>query len=212
MTRLARGMTRISTLGIITAVLIVVLAIVVWLRPAPNPIPDREHTTLDSLAATAPIYTAQRETVFVRETTFVRQSNAKAAQSLIAARTADSLRQVAIGLERAAQAAGDSSSRWFRVADVRRVENDSLRSANAGLSAALVDLSAARLAADDRATAAERRLAATSDLADRLARDLKHGDCRVLFVLNCPSRRGVAVLSLSAGIAGGYYIARRFGR
>jgi hypothetical protein len=201
MTRLARGMTHIATLGILAIVLILVLTVVVWLKPTPRPIPAREQTSLDSLMATAPAFQAQRETLVVRETTYVTRSTERARQAAIAELIADSLRTIAETLQRAAEAQGDTAAAWRRIADVRRVETDSLRAANRSLDEALADQTVARGSADARATAAEQRLAATDDLAQRLANDIKRGDCRVLVVFNCPSRRATLAIGLVGGAA-----------
>lgn len=202
MTRLARGFTSIEVMGALAALLIILLAVVVWLRPTPQPIPPREQASIDSLAATQPHYdTVYRERVRV-ETLSVVRSAQDARQATNTLRVADSLHRVADEAQQAAQTAGERSERWYQVAEVRRVENDSLRSTITLLDTALSQQMTARIAASERATAAEQRLAATANLADRLTNDLKHGDCRVLYLLNCPSRRvsavGGAVVAIAA--------------
>lgn len=212
MTRLARGMTSVTTMGILAAVLIATLAVVAWLRRRPEPIPQREQTTLDSLMATAPAFSAHRDTVVRVETLSVTRSAQNARQAVSAQRIADSLHRITDEAQQAAAASGEQSERWFTVAEVRRVENDSLRSAIVLLDTALAQQTTARLAASDRANAAEQRLAATADLSKRLATDIKRGDCRLLVVLSCPSRRATLAIGLTGGAIAAIAIDRRVGR
>lgn len=212
MTRIARGMTHISTLGILAIALVLVLFVVVWLKPKPQPIPDRERTSIDSLAATQPHFDTVRIERVRTETLYVRRSSQEALRAIGATHVADSLRRVADELTRAAATSDERSSRWFEVAEVRKVENDSLRSANTSLSYALTDATTARVAASERADAAGQRLAATADLSRRLATDVKRGDCRVLVVLSCPSRRATLAIGLTGGAIAAIAIDRRVGR
>ncbi len=210
MTRLARGFTSIQVMGALAAMLIILITIVVWLRPTPKPVPPREQTSIDSLAATKPRFdTVRIESVRV-ETLMVSRSAQETRQSAIAGRMADSLHRVADELQHAAATAGESSERWFQVAETRKVENDSLRSANTALAFALTDQTTARMAADQRATAAEQRLAATTDLTERLKKDIAAGDrCRILYLVECPSRKVSTVAGIAAGTTIAFVFLRR---
>lgn len=171
-------------------------------RPRATPIPPKEQASIDSLNATSPFYHAQRDTLIVRETTFVRQSAINRAGAIKSTRAADSLHAIANAAQRRAEAERDTSSHWHDVAILRGLENDSLRSANGGLLAALEQQTQARTAADARSSADSSRLAAVQNLNDRLAADLRRADppCRVLVIARCPSRKAVAVTTLALGV------------
>lgn len=181
------------------------VAIVVWwssCRPTPTPIPRREQRSIDSLDATRPAFDSSRNQTVRVESVYVAQSAAHRAQAIRSARVADSLRDVAIAWQRAAEAQGDTLSRWYQVAKTRELEVDSLRVANVGLLAALEDETRARTAADARAVLDSSRLAATERLNAGLARDLAAADppCRALPFVKCPSRKLVAVVGLGLGV------------
>lgn len=178
-----------------------VLAMIVFgvCHRTPTPIPPKEGKTVDSLKATAPDYTARRDTLIKHETTYVAISRQNRLQAAKSAASADSLRRLAIAAEARAQAATDSVSalvQWRAAAIGYHAEADSLRSAVHSLDSALTAQVLAHAAADARADEAERRLLATADLAGRLAKDLQRADppCRIAFVAKCPSRKTVAVI------------------
>jgi hypothetical protein len=183
---------------------VVTVAAFAWCRPTPTPIPPKEQTSIDSLNVTSPFYRARRDTLVRVESVYVAASLKNRAGAINAARAADSLRDVAIAWQRTAEAQGDTSSRWYEVAKVRGIENDSLRSANGGLLAALEHQIRARTAADARSVLDSSRLAAVQNLNDRMAADLRRADppCRVAFAFRCPSRKAVAVTSLALGVLG----------
>lgn len=190
---------------IIALVSLVVLGALWWTscRPKPTPIPPKEQSSTDSLRITQRGFQAQRDTLIVRETTFVRQSAINRAGAITSTHAADSLHALANAAQRVAEAERDTSSRWHDVAILRGLENDSLRSANGGLLAALDNQTQARTAADARSSADSSRLAAVQNLNDRLAADLRRADppCRVLYIARCPSRRVVALASIPLGFA-----------
>jgi hypothetical protein len=172
-------------------------------HPKKNPVPPKEQHTIDSLAITQPAFQAHRDTLILRETTYVRASTQEARKATIATHAADSLRTIADAAQARAVAAGDTLSEWRAAALARQQEADTLRSALSTTTHALDLQILARIAADDRATASEQRLTAVQNLSERLARDVQAaGQCRVLFVARCPSRKAVAVASLAVGSIG----------
>lgn len=180
-----------------------VVALVLYFRPKPTPIPAREKTTMDSLAATKPAFTATVETLTVRESVYVQRAAEKAAVTRVILHTADSLRRVAIVAEASAREARDTSSRWFRVAMLNRAEADTLRVALDSATARGDHLDSALVAVREAKNIINARLLTVEDLSNRLAADLQRADppCRVAFVARCPSRKTSALIG--AGLAVG---------
>jgi hypothetical protein len=190
------------------AAIVIVFA---FCRSSPTPLPEKERASSDSLHATRPDYQATRDTLVVRETTYVHASTQDRARAAIAEHVADSLRDLSRRWQDAAIAQGDTVSRWYDIARVEQREADSLRSANAELHHATTNDTAAMHAADLRADAAERRLAATDDLRLRLERDLKAASppCRIAHFFGCPSRKAVFLGGVVLGAAGTYVVTHR---
>lgn len=187
---------------------IAVVAWVMWdLWPHPTPLPPREQYTADSLAATKPDYRQHRDTLFRIDSAAVRQSRQSARRATEALRRADSLHCVAIQAEARSRAATDS---LLALAQARLTitalvgETASLRTAVAQQDSALRSQIAAHAAADQRANAAEQRLASVESLNARLAGDLQRSTppCRIAWVLGCPSRRVSFVAGSVVAIAG----------
>ncbi len=176
-------------------------------RPTPTPLPPAERKTQDSLEATRPDYTRRVDTLVRHETTYVAKSRQEARRAVQAERRADSLHAVAIAAEARSRAATDSA----RALDAAReanaaleAENTELRAANDKLHGAYAAESLARLAADARALEHDRRRAALEDVKDRLAADLARASapCHVIpRLVNCPSRKVVAVVAAGVGFA-----------
>ncbi len=198
------------SIGLAAAALVIVLALVAYCRPKPAPIPRAEQKTIDSLDATRPAFDSSRAASVRIETLYVARSAEKSRTAGRVAQVADSLRDVANALQRAAEAERDTSSQWYGVATARKQEADSLRVANGTLVSALADQVMARTAAQARATAAETRLLAVGELNARLAEDVRAGDrCRVLYVASCPSRKVAAIGGVVVGALAVALIDRR---
>jgi len=207
------GMMSRRTATIIGAIVaaVVILGVFAFCRHEPTPLPPAEQTSLDSLAASKPDYQAKRDTLVLRETTFVRQSREDRVRATRAEHAADSLRDLANRWQAAAIAQGDTVTAWYAIATVERHEGDSLRAANIALHRAATADSVARSAADARAESAERRLVASDDLNQRLARDLRQASppCRILWTLGCPSRKTSFVVGVVVASAGAYVVTHR---
>ncbi len=204
MTAVGRGLAFAARDPIVVAIIAVLAVVVVWFtscRPKPNVIPPRENRTIDSLDATRPVFDSSVTNNVRVESVYVAQSSGNARQARQALHVADSLHAVAILWQRAADAQEDTASRWFQVARVRGVENDSLRSSNRGLDSALVQSTHAQQAADRRASIDSARLVATTSLNDRLAKDvLTAGQCRIALVVSCPTRTATALTFTLVGV------------
>lgn len=198
-------MTR-RAVAILIAALVVGAGLVAYCRPTPTPIPRTEQRTIDSLAITKPSFDSTTHALAQRETIFVAQSRQNAQIAALVRRTADSLRQVANVAEASARAARDTSSRWFRVAQLNRQEADTLRVA---LDAATIrgnQLDSALVASRERGNLLNARLLSVEDLSHRLAADVAKPDpCRVLFVARCPSRKTSALLGAAAALGAALY-------
>lgn len=177
---------------------IVVLGLAAYCRATSTPIPPKEQTTIDSLKGTKPDFQGRVDTLIKRETTFVAISRHERQGATTTQARADSLRRLALVADSAARAQGDSSSRWFASAQAWHRAADSLGVAVIHLSNAYIAESTARVSADGRAEEYRRRLTATTELNDRLAKDLRRADapCRVAFVLRCPSRKAAYVVGV----------------
>jgi len=191
-----------SARWIVFALLVIATLFLAFHRPAPNVIPKREQSSLDSLFTTKPFYEAQRHALVVHETTYVAVARRNAATALVAERAADSLNDVATAWQQAAVAQLDTSSRWYNVAVARSIENDSLRSAIRSLDASLFAQRLATASADSTILLVEARALALENVNARLAYNVRTaGQCRIAWVVSCPSRKVVAVATAAATIA-----------
>jgi hypothetical protein len=188
-----------TALGIAAA--FVILFVFMFCRLKSNVIPPKDQKTIDSLAITQPTFDSSRQATITNETGNVTQSATNARQARQALRAADSLHRLAIIAQQRADAARDTLSRWFTVATLRGVENDSLRSANRGLDSALAQQTEATHAADRRAALDSARRVALADLSAKLASDVKTaGQCRVAGFISCPTRTATAITFTIVGV------------
>lgn len=167
-----------------------VLALTLWwgyCRPTPAPLPVAAQRSLDSLTLTAPLFQAQQRELVAKETVYVARAVRAEHVATTEQHAADSL--AAVG-DSVAKTAPDTATPWFRVAQLRAREADSLRVAVDSLTSSNAAKDSALAAADARAVAAVSRLSASELLNQRLAKDVATaGQCHVLPFVTCPSRR-----------------------
>ncbi len=166
-------------------------------------IPSKEQRSLDALEFTMPAYQAQRAALVVHETTYVAQSKREATHATATLHAADSIKEQADTLATSSDAQ-DTTSVWFTIAQLRELESDSLRAMIRWQASALLHQTLARQAADSEVTLADARADALDNLNHRLARDIVKGDCRIAWVLACPSRKTTAVVA----VVGTYLLTR----
>lgn len=188
---------------------LLVLAIA-FCRPTPNPIPPREQHSIDSLAITRSVFDSGQRARAKAETVYVAQSSRKAAVAEATHAATDSLREAAIVLQARAEAARDTSSAWRSAALAWHQTADSAIARGDTLASALQDERSARTLADQQVTAERARRMAVEDLNSRLARDVRTaGQCRILWVASCPSRKAVLVGGVLVGVVGKYVADRQ---
>lgn len=111
---------------------------------------------------------------------------------------------------RIATTAADSAEAWHRAHDARKREADSLRVAG-HLADSIITQQSGQLVAKDAIISVEKARAARADssIAELLPLAMRAGDeCKILWVLNCPSRKVVAATA-AAVTAGGIYVAKK---
>lgn len=201
-------MTR-RAIGTLICIVVIIAAtiLVAYCRPKPTPVPPKEQKSLDSLAITKPAFDSTVQAKAKAETVYIARARENAAIAASVRHVADSLRQVAIVAQRAAEDARDTSSRWFRVAQLNRQEADTLRVALDRQTARADNLFEAMTTAEARAQLLTARLVSVEDLNHRLTADLQRSDppCRVAFIAKCPSRRVSAVLGAGAALGVALY-------
>lgn len=198
----ARMHRRASYIAVGIAVAFIILFVFMFCRAQPNVVPPKDQKTFDSLGATKPAYDSGRKENVKAQGAAVLRSSTHARQATQSLHAADSLHALAIALQRLAEAAKDTSSRWYPVAVARQKENDSLRASNRGLDSALTEQKAATALADQRARIDSIRLFVSSQLNDRLANDIKTaGQCRWMAgLLACPTRTATAITFAVVGV------------
>lgn len=183
---------------------LLVLSVFAFCRAKPNPVPQKEQHSLDSAQITKPIYLAARDTLIRTETTYVTKTVHDTAAARALYTSAGKAEARADSLQTLAQAADSNATLWHGVADARTQEASALHSVVDTLSEALLNEKAARVAADSRARLDSTRAVALDNLSQRLAADVKKaGECRVLLVLGCPSRKASFVAGALASIGVG---------
>lgn len=185
------------------ALLVVASLVFAFCRPKPQPIPAPEQKSLDSLKGNQPAFDSAHVASVRAETVFVKQAAKAAHVDTISARRADSIGRVADSLQRVAEAQHDTTSAWKAVADARSAQVVEVTVSRDSARSALASEHAARLLADTRASVTDMRLAATTDLNARLAKDVQNGgQCTWLFgTLRCPSRKEAVVGGIALGVA-----------
>ena len=180
----------------------------------PTPIPPKEQFSRDSLKATQPGFQARVDTLRLIDSTATRQARQSAAAARSALRTADSLRQVAIAAQRHAEAATDSAAMIAALRETATgfdAEAKRIRVGYDSLAKAYSAESTAHVAAELRANELGTRLLATSDLNDRLAKDLQRASppCHIAHFFGCPSRKVAFVSGVVVASAGAYVVTHR---
>ena len=167
-------------------------------------VPQKEQSSLDSAKITKPIYLAARDTLVRTETTYVTKTVHDTAAARVLYVAAGTAQARADSLQTLAQAADSNASLWHGVADARTQEASALHGVVDTLAEALTNEKAARVSADSRSKIDSARAAALDNLSQRLAADVKKAsECRVLFVIGCPSRKASFVAGAVASVGVG---------
>lgn len=201
---------KLAGVGVLAfAVLVAVLFVADSCHREPGPkIPVETQATIDSLRFTAEAFrrmadSSQRIVVYdtIRSVVIQRVAAKAVETSARLGTTADSL----------ARLAKDSAALWERAYNVRTMEADTLRLAVAQLDTALAYERNARRTLGMVYGADTLRRITTERVNADLQTAISHlqQPCRVLGPIPCPSRSVTLVLSVTAGAAAGYFLARR---
>jgi hypothetical protein len=196
----------------ITALAVIIVAVLSWPKRHSSQVPTRDANTLDSLKFTQPTFHVSIDTLVLRETTYVRSADTLLrtikrldSSGSILHKSADSLAQLA----RDAQGASDAALRWQEAYTKRSLESDTLRRALFVAVAAQEQERQARIAADQRANLLQSRLDVSENLNTRLAQDINRAvECKFLW-MRCPSRKATMVAGVVIGVAATYAIEAR---
>lgn len=170
-------------------------------RPRPNPIPPKEQTTIDSMAATKPHFDSTRHGVVDSARKVVTRIVHDSAAAVRARAEADQYRRLADSALAVARAQHDTTSAAFVAAENATKEAEQLRASNDTLTHRLSESKQTILALTEQVGRDSSRLAASENLDARLARDVKTaGQCRILPFVACPSRKVVAVGGVLVGV------------
>jgi len=187
-----------------TAIGLGVLIVGLWVafcRPQPNPIPPKEQTTIDSMAATKPHFDSTRHSVVDSAQKVVTRIVHDSAAAVRARAQADQYRRIADSALAVARAEHDTTSAAFVAAENATREADQLRATTDTLAHRLSEAKQAIVSLTEQIVRDSVRQHATDDLTARLARDVKTaGQCHILPFVACPSRKVVVVGGVVLGV------------
>lgn len=186
------------------AAALLAVAGIVWFtqrRPDPATPSPRTQWSIDSLAVTRPSHLAAQDSSRRRAAAAVAVGARHDVAADRALAAADSLAHVIDSLRRQPAAIADTSSPWRAIADSLEHETGTLRVVVRERTASRDSARSALRETESRAARDSARTVALEQLQTRLERELRTaGQCRVLFVVRCPTRTEAVVGGVILGV------------